>query len=479
MRGIVKRYDKVIANDGIDFELSAGRIVGLLGENGSGKTTLMRVLFGMTRPDAGTVEVNGVRLSRHSPARAIDAGVAMIHQHLMLIDAATVLDNVMLGWKPAGRILRRRAISVRVRQTSAELGLDLDPDARVSELSLGRRQRVEILKAVLRGADLLVLDEPTSNLAPPEIDGMLAVLRRLRARGTGIVFISHKLGEVLSVCDEVVVLRAGRVASRSAAAGASRDALAADMIGLDRAPSSVVTRDHRPAKRMRLKATGLAGPGLPAIDIELAGGSILGIAGVDGNGQIELVELLAGMRRPVSGTLTLDGRDVTRASVAARIRAGLAYMPADRSRTSLSRAMSIAENLLLRRRPGPPADARTLMSAFDIRGAGPRSAVGVLSGGNQQKVVAAREIGCDPAVLVAHQPTSGLDPGATAFVLDRIAALRDAGAAILYVTSELDEILAIADQVAVLFDFRLVGPVERAAADARRLGLWMSGGHLA
>ena len=479
MRGIVKRYGTVIANDGIDLEVHAGQIVGLLGENGSGKTTLMRLLFGMTWPDAGTIEVGGVPLVRHSPAQAIEAGVAMIHQHLMLVEAATVLENVMLGWDMAGRILRRRAIAARIGDTSAELGLDLDPDARVADLPLGRRQRVEILKAVLRGADLLVLDEPTSNLAPPEIDGLLAVLRRLRARGAGIIFISHKLGEVLSVCDEIVVLRAGRVASRRAAAQASGNALAADMIGVDRAPPRAGTRDNQPARGVRLRAAGLAGPGLHAIDLDLAGGSVLGVAGVDGNGQIELVELLAGMRRPVSGTLTLDGRDVTRASVAARIRAGLAYMPADRSRTSLSRAMSIAENFRLRRRSGRPADARTLMRAFDIRGVGPRSLVGSLSGGNQQKIVVAREIGCDPAVLVAHQPTSGLDPGATAFVLERIAALRDAGAAILYVSSELDDILAIADRVAVLFDFRLVGPVERAAADARRLGRWMSGGDFA
>jgi simple sugar transport system ATP-binding protein len=476
MRGVVKRYGTVIANDGIDLELGAGRILGLLGENGSGKTTLMRVLFGMILPDAGTIEINGAPLKRHSPAQAIEAGVAMIHQHLMLIEAATVLDNVMLGWHEAGGILRRRAIAARIRQTSAELALDLHPDARVSDLSLGGRQRVEILKAVLRGADLLILDEPTSNLAPLEIDGLLAVLRRLRARGAGIVFISHKLGEVLAVCDEIVVLRAGRVASRASAAGASREALAAAMIGADRPMPRAGTRDRRRSDIVRLRATNLAGPGLPAIDLQLAAGSVLGIAGVDGNGQIELVELLSGMRRPASGTLSLDGADITRASVAARARAGLAYMPADRSRTSLSRTMSITENLRLRRRSGRPADPRALMRAFDIRSSNPRAAVATLSGGNQQKIVVAREIGSEPAVLLAHQPTSGLDPGATAFVLERIAALRDSGAAILYVSSELDEILAIADRVAVLFNFRLAGPVEREAADASRLGLWMSGG---
>ncbi len=476
MRGIVKRFGPVIANDGIDLDVASGRIVGLLGENGSGKSTLMRVLFGMTWPDGGRITFKGRALSGHDPAEAMQAGLAMIHQHLMLVDEATVLDNVMLGWKEAGRLLRRGLIASRIRETSARLGLDLDPNATVSRLPLGRRQRIEILKAVLRGADLLILDEPTSNLAPTEIDGLLAVLRRLRAEGSGVIFISHKLGEVLSVCDEVVVLRAGRVVSRRVTAGASRDDLATAMIGT--APPSLprprpITTKGPPI--VRLRARDLAGRGVPAIDLDLVGGEILGLAGVDGNGQVELVELLAGMRDAASGTLALDGRDITRSSVGARLRAGLATMPADRQRTSLARGMSVADNLRLRRRPGP-ADLRATMREFDIRSASPGVKAGDLSGGNQQKIVVAREIGAGPAVLVAHQPTSGLDPGAGAFVLARIAALRDRGAAILHVSSELDEILAIADRVAVLSGGRLLGPLDRAAVDVRRLGLWMSGG---
>ena len=476
MRGIIKRFGAVAANDGIDLEVGPGRIVGLLGENGSGKSTLMRVLFGMTRPDAGGIVFKGRELSDHTPAIAMRAGIAMIHQHLTLVDAATVLENVMLGWSDAGRILRRRAIASRIREASESLGLDLDPASRVADLPLGRRQRVEILKAVLRGADLLILDEPTSNLAPPEVEGVLGVLRRLRDGGKGVVFISHKLTEVMAVCDEIVVLRAGRVASRTAVAGASREGLAAAMIGQDLAPRP--TRQVRGAgdtARVRLRAAALHGPGLQPIDLDLVGGEVLGLAGVDGNGQIELVELLAGMRRAASGSLLLDGHDITRRSVVARTASGLATMPADRSRTSLVRTMSVADNLHLRRRAVRP-DTRATMRRFDIRAAGPNVPAGRLSGGNQQKIVVAREIGAEPAVLVAHQATSGLDPAATGFVLDRIRDLRDRGAAVLYVSSELEEILAVADRVGVMFEGRIIGPVARSRADPVRLGLAMSSG---
>ena len=476
MRGIVKRFGAVAANDGIDLDVGSGSIVGLLGENGSGKSTLMRVLFGMTRPDAGAIVFKGDALSGHTPASAIRAGIAMIHQHLTLVEAATVVENVMLGWDVAGRVLRRHAVAERIREASASLGLELDPASVVADLPLGRRQGVEILKAVLRGADLMILDQPTSNLAPPETERLLAVLRRLRDGGAGVVFISHKLGEVMAVCDEIVVLRAGRVAARIAAAGASRESLASAMIGQDLAPPAPrPTRVGRADALVRLRARARRGPGLGQIDLDLAAGEVLGLAGVDGNGQIELVELLAGMRRAVSGTLAIDGRDITHASVAGRMKAGLATMPADRSRTSLVRSMSVADNLRLRRRAVLP-EAGALMRRFDIRCKGSRVPAALLSGGNQQKIVVAREIGAEPLVLVAHQATSGLDPGATGFVLEQIATLRDAGAAILYVSSELDEILAVADRIMVMFEGRVVGPVARGAVDLVRLGLSMSSG---
>jgi ABC-type uncharacterized transport system ATPase subunit len=486
MRGIVRRFGKVAANDGIDLDVCRGQIVGLLGENGSGKSTLMKVLFGMIRPDQGGIIFKGRELSDHRPADAMAAGLAMIHQHFTLVEAASVLDNVMLGWPAAGRVLRRRQIAERVRETSARFGLDLDPHARIADLSLGRRQRVEILKAILRGADLLILDEPTSNLAPAEVAGLLAVLRNLRDAGSGIVFISHKLPEVLAVCDDVVVLRAGQVSARMRVTEASREDLAAAMIGRDLPPSR---RDSpHPPGPVRLSVAGLRGSGLAGIDFELRAGEILGVVGVDGNGQLELAETLAGMRRAGSGRIMLDGCDLTQSSVAARIRAGLAYIPADRAQTSLVSRMSIVENLLLRQdgrwkalrdRPAREAAARALMARFSIRAAGPHAAAATLSGGNQQKIVIARELDRRPAVLVAHQPTWGLDPGATDFVLRQMTALREAGAAVLYVSSELEDVLAIADRVAVLFGGGFAGVMSRAEADLGRLGSWMSGGAMA
>jgi len=479
MRGIVRCFGSVRANDGIDLDVPAGRIVGLLGENGSGKSTLMKLLFGMLKPDAGTIVFKGKELSGHRPAEAMAAGLAMIHQHFMLIEAMTVVENVMLGWPEAGRLLRRAKAAGQVREASARFGLDLDPDARVADLPLGRRQRIEILKAILRGADLLILDEPTSNLAPAEVAGLLTILRRLRAEGRGIVFITHKLPEVLDVCDEVVVLRAGRVAGRAPVAGVSRAALAEMMVGRD--TTTAHTPNAQPPGAPRLLVRGLRGPGLDIDALDLCAGEILGVAGVDGNGQLELADTLAGLRR-AEGSIVLNGQDIGRASVAARIRAGLAYLPADRARTSLVRSMTISENFALRDGRGfllhpaaREAHAKTLMAAYDVRAPGPRTIVARLSGGNAQKIVVARELDRAPSVVVAHQAAWGLDPGATRFVLDRIVELRNQGAAVLYISSELEEVLAISDRVAVLSDGRIAGLVPRAGADLGRIGLWMAG----
>jgi ABC-type uncharacterized transport system ATPase subunit len=486
MRGIVRCFGAVRANDGVDLDIASGQIVGLLGENGSGKSTLMKVLFGMIPPDSGSIVFRGRPLVDHRPAGAMAAGIAMIHQHFMLVEAMSIVENVMLGWREAGRVLRRADIADRVREASRRFGLDLDPEARIGELPLGRRQRVEILKAILREAELLVLDEPTSNLAPSEVADLLSILRRLRAEGKGIVFITHKLPEVLDVCDEVVVLRTGRVAGRAPVAGVSRAQLAEMMVGRD------ITAPHTPNARapgaVRLAVRGLVSPGLAPLTFELRAGEILGVAGVDGNGQIELAETLAGLRRTRAGSVALDGREITRASVADRVRAGLAYMPADRGHTALVRTMSITDNLMLRDSDRAPfalgafltrrsatAKARTLMADFDIRAPGPGSIVARLSGGNQQKIVVARELDRAPAVLIAHQAAWGLDPGATRFVLDRVSALRDAGAAVLYISSELEDVLAISDRIAVLAGGGFAGVVPRAEADLRQIGLWMSG----
>ncbi len=487
MRGIVRRFGALTALDGVDLDVRGGQIVGLLGENGSGKSTLMRILFGMLKPDAGGIVFKGQELSGHTPALAMQAGLGMIHQHFTLVEAMTVLENVMLGWPRAGRVLRRREIARMIIETGARFGLDVDPAARVRDLPLGRRQRVEILKAILRGADLLILDEPTSNLAPAEVDGLLGVLRRLRQDGAGIVLISHKLPEVLAVCDEVVVLRTGRMVARLPTTSATRQSLASAMLGTE-TPQAPATAGLASAGAVRLSVRDLrsrsaGGTPLCGLSFDIRGGEVLGVAGVDGNGQIELADSLAGLQRPASGRITLDGRDITRAPVAARLRAGLAYCPADRSHTALVSRMSIAENLGLRQ-DGRASDwggrfalqAMRLMRHYDIRAAAPQVAAAALSGGNQQKIVLAREIERDPGVLVAHQPTWGLDPGAAAFVLQQVARLRDAGAAILYIASDLEEVLSVSDRIAVLFEGNIAGVVSRADARVDQLGLWMSGG---
>ena len=486
MRGIVRSFGALRANDGIDLDLQSGQILGLLGENGSGKSTLMKVLFGMLPPDAGTIVFRGRELAHHHPAEAMAAGIAMIHQHFMLVDAMSVVENVMLCWPQAGRVLKTADMAARVREASRRFGLDLDPDAPVASLPLGRRQRVEILKAILRDAELLILDEPTSNLAPTEIADLLTILRRLRAERKGIIFISHKLPEVLELCDEVVVLRDGRVSGRMPVRGTSRAQLAHMMVGRD------LARPHAPARHalgeLRLSVKNLSASGFGALTFDVRGGEILGVAGVDGNGQIEFVEALAGLRPVGTGAIVVDGCDVAQASVAARMRAGMAYIPADRSATALVRRMSVAENLMLRdsghlpyaKGPllvrGPAlAKARELMAEYDIRASGPGTVVMRLSGGNQQKIVVARELDRAPAVLVAHQAAWGLDPGATRFVLDRTIALRDAGAAVVYVSSELEEVLEISDRIAVMANGRFAGETPRAEADLRQIGVWMAG----
>jgi len=452
----------------------------------------MNILFGMIRPDAGRIEFDGHLLEGHTPRETLAAGVAMIHQHFMLVPAMTVTENVMLASEETGRWLDPAAMATRIREASTAYGLGLEPESKVAALSLGAQQRVEIVKAILRGAQLLVLDEPTSSLSLPEVSSLLDVLRRLRVEGRAVVFISHKLGEILEVCDSVVVLRDGEVTGRAEVAGVSRQDLARMMVGRDVTAS--LERSARPPGPERLvvnsltmrDATGVTR--LHDVSCSVRAGEVLALVGVDGNGQDELADVLAGLRQPDSGHVFVDGADITRNGVAARLAVGLAHVPADRGSVGLVPEMTVAENLALRDfdqpplRRGPWLDGRAIqaraterMAEFDIRAGDPASRCATLSGGNQQKVVLARELGRHPAVLVAVQPTRGLDPGATRFVIERVLALRDAGAAVLYISSELEEALGVGDRIGVLHAGRLVGLVPQATADPSRIGLMMAG----
>ena len=489
MRGIVRTFGSVRANDNIDLTVHSGEILGLLGENGSGKSTLMKILYGMLPPDGGDIRFRDAPLNAATPFEAIKAGIAMIHQHFMLIEAMTVTENIMLGWPGGAQILKQKQMAEHIREASKRFGLDLDPNARISSLSLGRRQRVEILKAILRDAELLILDEPTSNLAPMEVRELLDIMRRLRSEGKGIVFISHKLPEVLDVCDRVVVLRAGRLAGEAAVAGVSREQLAEMMVG--RSVSMPRVEESEPQRGYpQLSVRGLAAAGLSPITFDLRGGEILGIAGVDGNGQLELAEALAGLRTILQGVVLIGGQDATQTSVTERVQLGLAYLPADRSHTALVKSMTVLDNLMLRDSTRAPygtggvltpkagfAKAAELMARYDIRAPSPDFIVGQLSGGNQQKVVIARELDRAPTAVVAHQATWGLDPGATRFVLDRMIALRQQGAAIIYISSELEEILSISDRIAVMAGGAFAGVTPNRNVDLRQIGLWMSGRH--
>ncbi|QCK87599.1 ABC transporter ATP-binding protein [Phreatobacter aquaticus] len=491
MRGIDKAYGSVRANQGIDLDVPAGRIVGLLGENGSGKSTLMKVLFGIVRADAGTIRFSDQSLSAHTPREALAAGLGMIHQHFTLVDAMTVAENVALGWRDGGPWLKPAEIARRISEANRTYGLGVNPDDLVENLAFGQRQRVEITKAIVLGAELLILDEPTSNLSPPEVRDLLVVMHRLREQGRAVVFISHKLDEVLDICDEVVVLRDGQVAGRAPVAGATRADLARMMVGRD--VTEPLVRRARVAGPTVLEARALrfAEPHrqrLNGIDLVLRRGEVLGIAGVDGNGQTELADVLAGLRSAGAGMVLLDGEEITGESVSARLARGLAYIPVDRARTSLVPAMSVADNIALREFDRAPfshrgwlrgralaSRAAERIQRFSIKVAHGSKPARTLSGGNQQKIVLAREIGREPKVLIAHQPTWGLDPGATRFVIDQILALRDAGGAVLYLASSLEEILAISDRIAVMHGGLLSEAIERDKVDVTEIGLLMAG----
>ncbi len=494
LRGITKEFPGILANDHVDFDLARGEVHALLGENGAGKSTLMNIVYGLYTPDDGSILVNGEPVKISSPRVAIGHGIGMVHQHFMLIPVMTVAENIVLGVEP-----RREAILLdegvaerRVRELSEQYGLAVNPHARVENISVGQEQRAEILKALFRGAEILILDEPTAVLTPQEASELFAIIRSLTEQGKSIIFITHKLNEVLEIADRITVLRRGKMIDTVTAQGATEQELARMMVGRE-----VLLRvEKKPAEpgEPLLVVDGLSvldDRDLEAVrDVSLTvrGGEIVGIAGVDGNGQTELIDALTGLRPIAAGSIRVGDLDVTKATAHQRLDEGLGHIPEDRQRRGLVLDFTLAENLALHDYDKEPisrwswlrparmiARARTLLREFDVRGGGPRTRAGALSGGNQQKVVVAREVSRDPRVLIAAQPTRGLDVGAIEFVHRRLVEERDEGRAILLVSFELEEILSLSDRILVVYEGRIVGEYSPEVS-SEDLGLAMTGG---
>jgi simple sugar transport system ATP-binding protein len=494
LRGITKRFPGVLANDHVDFDLRRGEVHALLGENGAGKSTLMSILYGLYTQDEGEILINGERVGIDSPKAAIERGIGMVHQHFMLIPVMTVTENIVLAAEPkqAGIVLDYAAAHRRVADLASSFNFAIDPHARIENISVGQQQRVEILKALYRRADILILDEPTAVLTPQEADELFGILRSLQREGMSIIFISHKLNEVLKIADRVTVLRRGKKIETLPAQGATEESLAKLMVGrevllrVDKTPArpaepllsieDLRVLDDREVETVR------------GVSLEARAGEIVGIAGVDGNGQTELVEALTGLRPVASGRFSVEGKDLTHARTHKILDSGVGHIPEDRQLRGLVLEFTLAENIALHDFDRPPYSrfgwlrpgrmverARTLLQEFDVRGGSPETPARALSGGNQQKVVVAREVANDPRVLLAAQPTRGLDVGAIEFVHRRLVEERDEGRAVLLVSLELDEILSLSDRILVMYEGRIVGEYPPDVTE-EELGVAMLGG---
>jgi simple sugar transport system ATP-binding protein len=492
LRGITRRFGDLLANDRIDLTLHRGEVLALLGENGAGKTTLMNILFGHYLADAGEVQVFGRPLPPGNPRAALAAGVGMVHQHFTLADNLTALENVLLGTEPLLSPGRGRAAArARMAALSRDFGLVVDPDARTGSLSVGERQRVEILKALWRDARILILDEPTAVLTPQETGALFATLRLAVDRGLSIIFISHKLREVMEISDRCLVLRQGRVVGAVATAETSREGLAALMVG-DAPPEPRIAPGVAGPVLLRLDAVSTpdrgAAPGLKAVSLSLRAGQITGLAGVSGNGQAALADLIGGLARPAEGRIELAGAEPAAWSPRAALAAGIGRIPEDRHRVGTIADFTLTENAVLESyaRPGiaragfmdwrrAEAFARSIIAGHDVRCPGPGAKVRLLSGGNMQKLILGRVLEAAPRVILANQPVQGLDVGAIAYVHGRLVAARDAGAAVLLISEDLDEVTGLSDVIHVISGGRLSPPFPRGSMSPAELGLWMAG----
>lgn len=495
MENITKTFPGVIANDQVNLEVRPGEIHALLGENGAGKSTLMNVLYGLYRPDGGQIYIEDRPVDIHSPDDAIELGIGMVHQHFMLVRPLTVTENIILGLPgDRGIVIDYDAAKERINELSETYGLIVDPDAKIRDLSVGIEQRVEIIKALYRGARLLILDEPTAVLTPQEIEGLFAIMRRLVEAGNAIIFITHKLDEVMEISDRVTVLRAGTAVNTVDTADTDKRELARMMVGrevlfrVDRPPAeqgdvvldvrNLVVHDDR---------------GVPAVrnlSLTVNAGEVVGLAGVDGNGQKELAEALTGLRRPEQGSVIINGRNVTNMDAGQLLKFNIAYVPEDRQREGLVLDFSLSENVIAKRfrhRPfsvrgflrRPPIRDYTqdLIKRFDVRTPGVEMEAKTLSGGNQQKLVVARELAEEPALIITAQATRGLDVGATEFVEQQVLEQRSHGAAVLYISTELEEIFKLSDRIAVIHRGEIMGIVQPDEVTPEELGLMMAGTH--
>jgi simple sugar transport system ATP-binding protein len=497
MRGITKRFPGVVANDQVDFEANPGEIHALLGENGAGKSTLSNILTGLYRPDEGEISIHGKPVSFHAPRDAIEAGIGMVHQHFRLATSFTVAENLVLGHRDAadrGLLLEPRVIEGRVAELARRYRMAVDPSARIWQLSVGEQQRVEILKALYRGARILILDEPTSLLTPQEAKDLFETLRLMSAEGRTLIFISHKLEEVMAVSDRVTVLRRGKVIGTVPTRETNSRALARMMVGRDVVFTQKKEGPAHAEREVVLEVRGISAsgdvgtPALRQVDLTVHAGEIVGVAGVAGNGQRELAEVITGMRRSTAGTVLVAGKRARGGDPLEAIQRRVGHIPEDRLGTGVAPSLSIAENLVLKAYRRPPistngllrrgrirTSAVELMRRFDISAPGPTTPTRLLSGGNVQKVLLARELSSRPRVLVAASPTRGLDVAATDNVRALLLEAADQGVGILLISEDLDEILALADRIAVIYEGRIMGIVDRQTAKVEELGLLMAG----